>query len=331
MAIIQPIVQIGVNYICFIMASQGINWSFDDITQYNDFLSEQHKKVLHESKSALSFADGNGGDLHVSFFFFPAFLNLKTQEENNEYYDILSKCVASGDWSAIEKRYKAELKHIREFMPFFLAKYSDSRLGVKHAERVKALGNVFTDNFQHYQTGIWPNEKVYLDKIALRIPDLWGGEDIISIWEKHTGLKFSAPSYRILLVSAMKHGPSANSLAFDTNTFSAGDDDKMMYYYKHFISHEVGTHLLVPFTINKVRNQKSIYIAYIAMENLAQYVNTKMFDFKDYNQSNKGYYHHQYFQNVFANLEIQYPKVSVLKLFKLAVTQAEKDKIQPIL
>ncbi len=328
MANIQPLVQIGVNYICFIMASQGVNWSFDNKTQYSDFLSDEHKNVLLNNKSALSFRDGNHGDLAISFFLFPAYLNLQTQEEIKGYYDMLSMCVASGDWSGMEEQYKADLQHIREFYTYCLSKYGDNRPGKEYTEKVKALSAVFCDNFERYHNTIWTQDKKYLDSIAKLIPDLWGGEDIISQWEKYTGLKFSAPSYRILLVSAMQHGPCANSLAFDTNTFPAGDDDKMMYYYKHFISHEVGTHLLVPFTINKVRNQKWQYLAYIAMENLAQYVNNQIFAFTDYNQSNEGYYHHNYFQKIYTELNRQYPKAPVLKLFKLAVKQAKRDKLK---
>lgn len=329
MAFIQPLVQIGVNYICFIMASQGVNWSFDSEAQYKDFLSEEHRNALLNNKSALSFRDGNQGDLATSFFFFPAYLNLQTYIEMKEYYELLSDCVASGHWSAMEKQYITELKHIRKFNPYILSKYGDNRPGKNYEEIVKALGEVFCENFEHYLNTIWAQDKEYLDSIAKRIPELWGGKDIISLWENYTGLTFSDHSYRILLVKAMKHGPCANSLAFDTNTFPAGDDEKTMFYYKHFISHEIGTHLIAPITVNKTKHQKDIYIAYIAMENLAQYLNNQIFAFSEYNQSNEGYYHHKYFQKIYTELNRHHPKASALKLFKLAVKQAKMDKIQP--
>lgn len=326
---IQPLVEIGVNYICFIMANQAINWDNDYQTTYADFLPADQRRILQDCKADLCFGNGNGGDLDGCFFFFPAYLNLKTEDENTDYYGLISYSVASGDWSDFELNYHKELEHVREFMPDYLSDEEHGRPSKSYARKVRELGKVFCDNFSRYLDTIWQSEKAFLDKYATQIPGLWGGEDIISIWEKQTGLQFTAPSYRILLVKAMLNGPGANSLAFDTNTFGIWDDESCLYYYKHFISHEVGAHLLGPVTVFAMTDADMIYFGYIAMENLARYLNVKMFDYEYGNDSSESYYHWEYFQKLYAELDKQNPEANVKTLFDLAVKQAVKDNIKP--
>lgn len=326
-ATIEVKVPLGLNYICFVMANQGINWMNRYREEYAGFLTKEHAQVMQDASTELSFRNADGGILALPFFFFPAYLNLDTEASFFEYYALLSQAVSSGKWSQLEKRYKTELHHIRKFMPYYLNNSHNGRPSADNAAIVKALGDVFCDNFHKYQSDVWDKDKAMLDKIAIQIPELWGGEDIIAQWEKQTKLVFNAPAYNILIVSAMTGGPSANSLAFDTNTFGVWDKEDCMHYLRHFISHEVGTHLLVPVTTNKLKTNKSIYLGYIAMESLAQYLNVKMFHFTDYNDSDKGYYHSDYFQDLYSKLDKQFPHADVKTLFRLAVKKAAKDNI----
>ncbi len=64
------------------------------------------------------------------------------------------------------------------------------------------------------------------------------------------------------------------------------------------------------------------------MENLAQYLNIKMFHYTDYNRSDESYYHYHFFLELYEKLDKQYPMAKVQKLFKLAVKKAVKDGIQ---
>ncbi len=324
---ILPLVQLGINYITYIFASQKINWSFVNETDSTPFLPEAQRNILLENKTLLTFSDGNAGILAPSFFFLPAYLNLDTQEKNTEYYSQLSDAVASENWSELENRYQSELKHIREFYPNFLTEIDNSKPGVYLADIVKDIGMVFMTNFTEYTTKHWEQEKAYLERIAKLIPSLWEGVDIISIWEKKTGLCFSAENYKILLVSAMQNGPNANSLAYDTNTFSAGDGADMLYYYKHFISHEIGTHLVLPYTVSKMTNPDTVYQAYIAMENLAAYINNQLFQFTEYSIFDEEYYHYNYFQTLYTKLQKKHPNSDVIMLFEMALKQAVSDGI----
>lgn len=94
---------------------------------------------------------------------------------------------------------------------------------------------------------------------------------------------------------------SANSLHYGVNIFPAITEHCTKYYFDYFISHEIGTHILKPHTLDKAQvSEKNHRIYYIAFENLAKHINMKIL-------SNKYWY-----ELVKTIMRIQFLKVSTI-------------------
>jgi hypothetical protein len=320
LSMFEPLVQFGVNYIVFIMASVGINWRNDYTEAYRNFLSPEGQHTLEINRSHLTFGDGDGGQLTCELFFFPAYLNLETSESARDYYTTLTTAIRSGKWSPFETHYAEPLAHIRAFYPGFLDHTGDANSMKLLADNADALAAVFLCNMERYRQEVWPQDKAMLERVAGRIPTLWGDTDIFAAWEQIVGIKFIAPSYRILLVAAMKGGPNANSLAFDTNTFYADDSPESYHYYYFFFSHEIGTHLLIP---EIIKTEEIDNIGYITQENLAKYYNERLLPNAHYEMG--GNYHDEYFAALFAELVKKEPAIRPVELYRKVVERARKE------
>ncbi len=324
MTSIEPRIEFGVNYICFIHSLAGINWRQNDTKRFCGFLSKDEQGILQASRQELSFADGNGGALAAVLFFLPSGCGLSTEEDFGRYFSALSKAVGSGNWQPVETCYRDELKRIRDFMPNFL-RGPDSRPGIKYAERVEHIGKIFTRHIIRYKSDIWPGEKIMMTRVAEAISSFWDAQTMIATWEQLMRIPFNSPSYDILLVSAMQNGPSANSLAFDLNTFRADDSKQTLDYLRIFIPHEVGTHLFVRRTLNTYPDFDWDYVSYIAMENLCHFLNTRVFGFAPYFSRNDSFYHGGFFADLYEKLSADDP----LTLFRLAVEKATEAGLAP--
>ncbi len=324
MTSIEPRIEFGVNYICFIHSLAGINWRLNDPARFTGFLSKDEMDILQTSRQELSFADGNGGALASVFFFLPSSCGLSTEEDFKRYFSKLSEAVGSGDWQPLESCYRDKIERIRGFMPNFLHG-PDSRPGVEYAERIEHIEKVFTRHITRYKSEVWPDEKNMLARVAKAISSFWDARTMIATWERLLRTPFDAPSYDILLVSAMQNGPSANSLAFDLNTFRADDAQNTLDYLRIFIPHEVGTHLFVRRLLNTHPGFDWDYVSYIAMENLCHFLNTKTFGFAPYFSRNDSFYHGGFFADFYEKKSADDP----LTLFRLAVERATVAGLAP--
>ena len=101
--------------------------------------------------------------------------------------------------------------------------------------------------------------------------------DLIGRWEALVGVEFKYDLYEIVLCSAIKNGPSANSLGYERSVFYSGDD---MDYLRKFISHEVGTHILFPMLKN-LSEGRDPSLSYKAFESLARFYNSLILQTSD--------------------------------------------------
>jgi hypothetical protein len=106
---------------------------------------------------------------------------------------------------------------------------------------IKRLGEIYEKNFHTYEKEVWPKEKERLEKKAKEINQELKNLNLIERWEKITGIDFKVTEYQIVLVSAIKNGPNANSLGYDRNVFYSEND---LEWTIDFISHEIGTHIM---------------------------------------------------------------------------------------
>jgi hypothetical protein len=319
----RPLARFTVNYLCFLQASVGINWRNDHAAKYSGFLSAADRAIFENNRAHLSFGDGASGDLASVFFFFPSFLDLEDQYQPEDYYTLISTAFRSGDWRAFESRYAAPLAKARAF-------YSDQYLNASiAAERlrtlapnVEALAGVVLRNANRYRDEIWCADQPMLERVAQKIPTLWE-DDIFGRWEAITGVKYPWSDYKILLVAAMKNGPNANSLACDANTFYADDSPESYDYYRCFLSHEVGTHLLAPITVMSYSGS-FFNLAYAVQENLARFYNLRLYPQLRYSLG-EDFYHTDSFDALFRALAGGHPEAGPVTLFELVLERAIRD------
>jgi hypothetical protein len=148
---------------------------------------------------------------------------------------------------------------------------------------IKRFGEIYEENFHAYEKEVWSKEKERLEKKAKEINQKLKNLNLIEHWEKITGIDFKVSEYQIVLVSAIKNGPNANSLGYDRNVFYSENDLKWTI---DFISHEVGTHIMFDiakefmkemyFETNSNIDEKAQKFQrfYKAYECLAQFYNT---------------------------------------------------------
>lgn len=110
-----------------------------------------------------------------------------------------------------------------------------------------------------------------MSPVADELNAYFSTRDLIGKWEEVTGKTWRRPNYQIRLCAALQRGPQANSLAYDVNTFYYVQD---MEWMKDFISHEVGTHILIDDNREVMRSDKyDQWLVYRGFENLARFFN----------------------------------------------------------
>lgn len=82
------------------------------------------------------------------------------------------------------------------------------------------------------------------------------GGDLPGLLVFETGFTWKYPSYEIVLCSALKDGPQANSLGYERNTFYHDYD---LGWTTDFISHEVGTHIMMKIMVAEAALGKHEY------------------------------------------------------------------------
>jgi hypothetical protein len=202
----------------------------------------------------------------------PAYLNFETQDEFNEYFDLLSESMRTNEFEAFAQKYNRRIKRMEMIMgPVDLGSYLQDLTMYK--EEILEFSKIFKNNFQTYYLNVWQIEKEKLKKKADILNNELPKYDFIGAWEKLTGIDFKTDLYEIVLFSANKNGPSANSLGYGRNTFYYGLDTNLLL---QFISHEVGTHILIDLISEAIRmNRFEFQDIYAAFENIAEFYNVK--------------------------------------------------------
>lgn len=273
---VRAVVEAGPNYIFHLMAVARNGFDSDYADKYRDSVNPADILVLEEQRRELSFRDGGSGNLTYLLIFFPAYLNLDTRASLEEYFALLNSGLESGDCSGFYARYEDAFDRQRDWThsvgPEWLL-----RTHREYNDAIRRLGEVYTANFTPYMTRVWPVESKDMQAVASQLNPYLEDVDLIGRWERLLGIEFKVHPYEIVLCSAIKNGPSANSLGYERNVFYSGDD---MDYIKKFISHEVGTYILFP-VLRDLPSERDPSLAYKAFESLARFYNSLALGTKD--------------------------------------------------
>ncbi len=240
---IRATVEIGPNYLFHLVAVARAGFESDYADRYRESVRPADLRLLEECRSRLAWADGHTGDLTEPALFLPAYLGLDSAAAFGEYFTLVSDAARSGDCRAFLERYAGRLAHTADWVQTVDTAWVGRLASAPgSAEGLGRLGTIFAVNFPAYEERVWPVERGDIESAAAKLNGYLAGLDLIGRWEDLTGLSFRADVYEIILVSAIKDGPNANSVGHDRNVFYSGSD---FGWLTQFVSHETGTHILI--------------------------------------------------------------------------------------
>ncbi len=270
---IRAVVEIGPNYIMHLLAVAKVGFDSEYSSRYTGTVKEVDLEYLRTQRSLLIFANGQMGQLTGLLIFLPCYLNLDSKTKLQEFFSLLLAGLREGQFQPFMDRYSEEIARldfwIQPVDSHWLAQYA------AHSEEIARLALVYADNFDVYLDQVWTQEAPHISAVAASINDHFRKTDIITLWETLTNRQFKFDYYEIVLCSAIENGPNANSLGYERNMFYSGHDFAFM---TQFISHEVGTHILIDLIAPAFRGGM-VYpfgLVYRTYENLAKFYNTRI-------------------------------------------------------
>lgn len=262
--------KLGPNYLWHVLAAAKIGYDSDYADRYLHTIASDDRAYLQANKTLLTFGYGEGGALSGFFTVLPSWLGLETEADFDAYFRVLETALQrcslkpfveaypSADWS---DRFMAESLQ-RPDLPNEVTSLRETAV---------RLGAIYLRNLGRYYREVWPHAAAAMQARMGELNDYFGRRNVIAEWERLLGIDFTANRYLICLCYANKNGPDYNSLGYDANLFYY---DKSLRQTIHFLSHEVGTHILIDLYYDLARTNayehKQLYSAY---ECLAMFYN----------------------------------------------------------
>jgi len=300
---IVPIASPAVNYLTYIQAYCGINWEIEDTVNMHGLLSDEDRSFIQTCSVDLRFGDGSSSSLTELFYFLPAYVFRENSDSFIEYFTCLAQCHDAQSMSHLFDVYSYHISRLQEFIPSFLF----NRTSLEHDDvliKIKHLSSIYKANYHRYMQYIWDSDKAFIERTCNYINEIFAKNDIVGKWEDVTGFDLLSDQYQLIIVPSLQFGPSANSLHYGVNIFPAITEHCTKYYFDYFISHEIGTHILKPHTLDKAQvSEKNHRIYYIAFENLAKHINMKILSNKYWYELGEDYYEDSIFESIYNNLD----------------------------
>ncbi|MGB7063263.1 MAG: hypothetical protein WBF13_13030 [Candidatus Zixiibacteriota bacterium] len=227
------------NYIFHLMAVAEVGFSSEYAETYKHSVLPDDVSYIKRHGELMIFESGSCAELTFALVFFPSYINLKSADALEEYFSLLNSGLQTGDFQPFLKRYAPFAEKLNAWFPIEEQYLSSIK---KHGEIIAGFGKTYLGNYPSYGDRVWVTEKPKLDEVASKVNDFLKDQNLIHKWEALTGVRFEFDSYSIVLCSAIKNGPNANSLGYDRTVFYHDIPiDRMI----QLISHEVGTHILI--------------------------------------------------------------------------------------
>ena len=298
-----PIVSPAVNYLTYIQAYCGVNWMIEDTDHIEGLLSDEDLRFIKSCSADLCFGDGSSSYLTELFYFFPAYVFRENSEGLTGYFTCLAQCHDAQSMSPLFDEYGHHINLLQEFNPGFLS-YRSFLEQDEMLLKIKLLSAIYKAHYHKYIQYHWDADKALIERTCDYIHEIFAKNDIVGKWEDVTGFELLADQYQLIIVPSLQFGPCANSLHHGVNIFPAITEYCTEYYFNHFISHEIGTHILKPHTLDKVTvSEESIRIFYIAFENLAKHFNLKILSKAYQYELGEDYYEDSIFEGIYNNLD----------------------------
>lgn len=303
-----PIASPVVNYLTYIQAYCGVNWEIEDEGTVLQLLSDDERSYIKSCSDYLNFGDGSLASLSEVFYFLPAYIFREVSEGLSDYFTCLKQCQIVQSLTPLLDAYSHHINRLQEFNPYFLSNIA-SLENDDVLLKIKLLSIIYNANYHRYMQNNWEKDKAIIDGTCNYINGLFAKNDIIAKWEDITGFNLLSDKYQLIIVPSLQFGPRANSLHYGVNIFPAITEYCPKEYFNYFVSHEVGTHILKPHTIDKAQvSEENLRIFYIAFENLAKHINQKILSNRYQYELGEDYYEDSVFDNIYTNLDLPFSK-----------------------
>lgn len=237
---VNAVVQFGPNYVFHLAAVARIGFDSEYADKYAGSVDESDFGFLQRHRDLLSFGMGSSSDLVTIFLFLPAYFDLQSGGDFAEYFSLLDEGCATATSLAFFNRYVSEFERLSVWIAKAEFEKDLSEI-IHHRETIGKLGEIVMRNLPAYRDSVWPIESAKMEEVSATINKHFDTLDPISAWEKVTDIEYKLDCFRATLVSAIKNGPNADSLAYDTVVFH---HDRPFDYTVQLIQHEIGSHIL---------------------------------------------------------------------------------------
>lgn len=317
--------EVFTNYIGHLFGVAKIGFESEYSNRYLHTICENDIKYLSEKSDLLAWSDGPFGELTNIFVFFPAYLNLSSKPEIISYLQILLEAIQERTFEHFIEKYHAPLNRLHDW---FEPEFPSELFSCKY--EIKRISEIFIRNFDRFTIDVLPVENEKIMKKARLLNSELSKYDFITLWEELFQLEFKYPQYEIILGCGMKNGPTANSLGYEKNWFSY---EGPMDWFVPFISHEVGTHILIDLLKNILKDEKvdsgsgGLSIFYQGYENLCRFYNTMIlsragiegtYSLPDYNTDT--------FFGIYKKIYDTNPKITPEELYRKGIEEYQHER-----
>jgi hypothetical protein len=215
---------------------------------YTSSMKDTHKKQINSNKDELYFNWTEEGFLTFPFVKLLLNFDFKTPEDFSSYYRYILNGLTEHNFEPLEKNYSKSIDYddiyLKPYGNYFT--FNDQNRWSEFDNKSKNINQVIQVlvwNISDYYTDLWSNIDDVLQKKVIEFAGEIKKNDIVTIWEDTTNLKFNKPYLEIQLsyanyggVNPLTINYSRSILFFNINSGEMLDK----------VSHEVGKRVLSP-------------------------------------------------------------------------------------
>lgn len=207
---VEAVLEIYPNYVGHLLgvaqvkSSNAYSREFRKTVYRNDF------RYLKKNADLLEWTDGDEGILSYFFITFPAYINLTSKEELNDYLTALNSAVVVKSFDALKEKYNESVQNLDLWNGF-----NNNELIFSYGDEIQELSKIWMRNYDAYYSDVWPEQRYQISAVANAINQELESLNLINKWETVTELEYQADSYQIVLSRALKNNPEMKTLGYD--------------------------------------------------------------------------------------------------------------------
>lgn len=226
------------SYLGHILSTARVGFESEYSDRYAHTIKQRDASWLKENEDLFKWGNGKSGPLTGYGLFLLGYVNPESPDGIKTYFNALLNMAEDGNTSCLFENFPS-LERLQEIWgPLNRPEAVEMLRALSKA--IEHLKNILVENWDGFQTEVWPIEKPKVIRKADSINTQLQNLDLIENWENATGFAFQSEIYQYVLSSGMNNAPKFNTLGYGRN---------WVYYDIPFllegIVHEIGSHLLM--------------------------------------------------------------------------------------